>query len=74
VLTGKYQRRLPGFDGKVISLYTRGMSTPQTLLQTCIVHLLRNALAHLAGPPPTADAAQRALDAFEAGPWARNTP
>ena len=27
VLIGKYQRRLPGFDDKVISLYTRGMST-----------------------------------------------
>ncbi len=27
VLVGKYQRRLPGFDDKVISLYTRGMST-----------------------------------------------
>ena len=26
VLIGKYQRRLPGFDDKVISLYTRGMS------------------------------------------------
>jgi putative transposase len=27
VLIGKYQRRLPGFDDKVISLYARGMST-----------------------------------------------
>ena len=27
VLIGKYQRRLPGFDDKVISLYSRGMST-----------------------------------------------
>ena len=27
MLIGKYQRRLPGFDDKVISLYTRGMST-----------------------------------------------
>jgi putative transposase len=27
VLIGKNQRRLPGFDDKVISLYTRGMST-----------------------------------------------
>jgi putative transposase len=27
VLIGKYQRRLPDFDDKVISLYTRGMST-----------------------------------------------
>ena len=29
VLIGKYQRRLPGFDDKVISLYARGMSTRQ---------------------------------------------
>ena len=27
VLIGKYQRRLPGFNAKVISLYARGMST-----------------------------------------------
>ena len=27
VLVGKYQRRLPGFDEKVISLYARGLST-----------------------------------------------
>ena len=27
MLIGKYQRPLPGFDDKVISLYTRGMST-----------------------------------------------
>ena len=27
VLIGKYQRRFPGFDDKVISLYARGMST-----------------------------------------------
>ena len=27
VLIGKYQRRLPGFNDKVISLYARGMST-----------------------------------------------
>jgi putative transposase len=27
VLIGKYQRRLPGFDDKVLALYSRGMST-----------------------------------------------
>ncbi len=56
---------------------------PQTLVQTCIVHLLRNALAYVAWQDrrqavaalrpiyqaPTADAALIALDAFEAGPW-----
>jgi putative transposase len=56
---------------------------PQTLLQTCIVHLLRNALAYVSWQDrkqvvaalkpiyqaPTADAALLALDAFEASPW-----
>jgi putative transposase len=56
---------------------------PQTLVQTCIVHLLRNALAYVSWQDrrqvvaalkpiyqvPTADAALIALDAFEAGPW-----
>src|ERR1700677_2969898 len=58
---------------------------PQTLVQTCIVHLLRNALAYVSWQDrkqvvaalkpiyqaPTADAALIALDAFEAGPWGR---
>lgn len=58
---------------------------PQTLVQTCIVHLLRNALAYVSWQDrkqvvaalkpiyqaPTADAALLALDAFEAGPWGR---
>jgi putative transposase len=58
---------------------------PQTLVQTCIVHLLRNALAYVSWQDrrqvvaalkpiyqaPTADAALAALDAFEAGPWGR---
>ena len=26
-LIAKYQRRVPGFDDKIISMYTRGMST-----------------------------------------------
>jgi putative transposase len=56
---------------------------PQTLVQTCIVHLLRNGLAYVSWQDrkhvvaalkpiyqaPTADAALLALDAFEAGPW-----
>ncbi len=56
---------------------------PQSLVQTCIVHLLRNALAYVSWQDrrqvvaalrpiyqaPTADAALIALDAFEAGPW-----
>jgi putative transposase len=58
---------------------------PQTLVQTCIVHLLRNALAYVSWQDrrqvvaalkpiyqaPTADAALLALDAFEAGEWGR---
>jgi putative transposase len=58
---------------------------PQTLVQTCIVHLLRNALAYVswqdrrqvvAALKPiyqaaTADAALAALDGFEAGPWGK---
>jgi putative transposase len=58
---------------------------PQTLVQTCIVHLLRNALAYVSWQDrkqvvaalkpiyqaPTADAALLALDAFAAGPWGK---
>lgn len=58
---------------------------PQTLVQTCVVHLLRNALAYVSYQDrrqvvaalkpiyqaPTADAALLALDAFEASPWGR---
>jgi putative transposase len=61
---------------------------PQTLVQTCIVHLLRNALAYVswqdrkqvvAALKPiyqavTAEAALLALDAFEAGPWGKKYP
>ena len=61
---------------------------PQTLVQTCIVHLLRNALAFVSWQDrkqvvaalkpiykaPTADAALLALDAFEAGPWGKKYP
>jgi len=61
---------------------------PQTLVQTCIVHLLRNSLAYVSWQDrrqvvaalkpiyqaPTADAALLALDAFEAGPWGQKYP
>ena len=61
---------------------------PQTLVQTCIVHLLRNALAFVswqdrrqvvAALKPiyqaaSADAALAALDSFEAGPWGKKYP
>lgn len=61
---------------------------PQTLVQTCVVHLLRNALAYVSWQDrkpvvaalkpiykaPTADAALLALDDFEAGPWGKKYP
>jgi putative transposase len=61
---------------------------PQTLVQTCIVHMLRNALAYVSWQDrkqvvaalkpiyqaPTADAALLALDAFDAGPWGKKYP
>jgi putative transposase len=61
---------------------------PQTLVQTCVVHLLRNAMAYVSWQDrkhvvaalkpiyqaPTADAALRALDDFEAGAWGRKYP
>ena len=61
---------------------------PQTLVQTCIVHLLRNTLAYVSWQDrrqvvaalkpiyqaPTADAALAALEAFDAGPWGKKYP
>jgi len=61
---------------------------PQTTLQTCIVHLIRQSLdfanwkerkpmATALRPiyaAPTADAASAALDAFERGPWGTKFP
>jgi len=58
---------------------------PKTLVQTCVVHLLRNALAYVSWQDrkhvvaalkpiyqaPTADAALVALDDFEAGHWGK---
>ena len=61
---------------------------PQTLVQTCVVHLLRNALAYVSWQDrkqvvaalkpiyqaPTTDAALLALDEFEASPWSKKYP
>lgn len=61
---------------------------PQTTLQTCIVHLIRNSLDYanwkdrkpLAAAikpiytAPSAEAAQAELDAFESGPWGKKFP
>jgi len=61
---------------------------PKTTLQTCIVHLIRNSLDYASWKDrkalaaalrpiyaaPTAEAAEAALDAFEAGEWGRKFP
>ena len=61
---------------------------PETIVQTCIVHLLRNSMAfaswkdrkNLAAALKTiyravdADTAEKALTAFEAGPWGQRYP
>lgn len=65
-----------------------GAVYPATMLQTCIVHLIRNSLDYaswkdrkalaMAIRPiytaPGADAAAAELDAFEAGPWGQRFP
>jgi transposase-like protein len=61
---------------------------PKTTLQTCIVHLIRNSLDYVSWKDrkalaaalrpiyaaPTVEAAEAALDAFEAGEWGRKFP
>jgi transposase-like protein len=61
---------------------------PATTLQTCIVHLIRNSLDYASWKDrkalaaaikpvytaPSAEAAESALDAFEAGPWGQRFP
>lgn len=42
-LIGKHQRRLAGFDEKILALYAKGMTT----VQLCIVHLVRAALKYV---------------------------
>jgi putative transposase len=65
-----------------------GAVFPATTLQTCIVHLIRNSLDYASWKErktlaaairpiytaPSAEAAQAALDAFEAGPWGKKFP
>jgi putative transposase len=73
---------LKGFPDAITAVF------PETIVQTCIVHLLRNSMAfvswkdrkNLAAALKTvyravdADAAQKALTAFEAGPWGQRYP
>jgi putative transposase len=65
-----------------------GAAFPRTTLQTCIVHLIRNSLDYASWKDrkklaaalrpiyaaPTVEAAEAALDAFEAGEWGRKFP
>ena len=65
-----------------------GTAYPQTLVQTCIVHLIRNSMAYGSWKErkriaaalkaiyqaENADAALAALEAFEAGEWGRKYP
>lgn len=65
-----------------------GAVFPDTTLQTCIVHLIRNSLDYAAWDKRrelakalkpiyqavTAEAAEQALDAFENGPWGKQYP
>jgi putative transposase len=73
---------LKGMEEALTAVY------PQTTLQTCIVHLLRQSLDFASWPQrkpmaialrtiytaPTADAALQALDDFERGDWGRRFP
>ena len=73
---------LKGFPDAITAVF------PETIVQTCIVHLLRNSMAFvswkdrksLAAALKTiyravdADAAEKALTAFEAGPWGQRYP
>ena len=73
---------LKGFPGAIEAVF------PQTTTQTCIVHLIRNSLDPVGWKDrkalmpalkaiyqaPTAEAAEAALAAFEAGPWAKRYP
>lgn len=73
---------LKGFPAAIEAVF------PSTQVQTCIVHLIRNSLSFVTWQDrrevvtalksiyqaPTAEAAEAALTAFEAGPWSRKYP
>ena len=73
---------LKGFPEAITSAY------PQTIVQTCIVHLIRNSMAFASWKErklvaaalkpvytaPTAEAAAQCLAEFEAGPWGAKFP
>ena len=73
---------LKGFPEAILAVF------PEALVQTCIVHLLRNSLAFVSWKDRKAvalalkdiyraidaDAGEKALQAFEAGPWGQKYP
>ena len=73
---------LEGFPDAITAVF------PETIVQTCIVHLLRNSMAFVSWKDRKslaaalkaiyravdADAAEKALTAFEAGPWGQRYP
>ena len=73
---------LKGFPDAITAVF------PDAIVQTCIVHLLRNSMDFVSWKDrkglatalkeiyraPSADAAERALAAFEAGPWGTRYP
>jgi putative transposase len=73
---------LKGFPEAITAVF------PETVVQTCIVHLIRYAMQFASWKErkviakdlkpiyaaPSAEAAAAALDAFEAGPWGRTYP
>jgi len=73
---------LKGFPDAITAVF------PETVVQTCIVHLLRNSMDFVSWKDrknlasalkevyraPSAEAAEKALTAFEAGPWGQRYP
>src|SRR5271155_5398644 len=67
-LIAKYQRRFPGFDDKIISMYARGMSTRE------IVGHLRDICGIEVSPDlisAVTDAVPEEVTAWQARPWKR---
>lgn len=69
-LIARYQRRFPGFDDKIVSMYARGMSTRE------IVSHLRELYGIEASPDlisAVTDAVLEEVAAWQAGRWSRST-
>jgi putative transposase len=62
---------LKGFPDAITAVF------PDAIVQTCIVHLLRNSMDFVSWKDrkgPSAEAAEQALTAFETGPWGTRYP